>query len=413
MRAVFFLLLLPLVFSQSPPITEVEGHNLAMADFLENNFNSSVSETGSVSVSLGSYSQQFSLFTSIDIAGMSLVIENLTYPSESLSVLVARGYHIDHLVSLSGNESNIVCNSSYHPTSYCDFDGDGCPEFETNSSVVYQMYLTFSFRNISSTIPFSSTIVPVPKEILSEMSSSSGLDQLNISITGDTFVLYQINNQQFDSQCTDNILNISTTIPISTNRLFAVAGKNKLFFLSSPILSEQLASNNHFDVIVLSQSPLYYGEIDFDGNQSKNFTFKNFSIISGRYGIEEIISNKTEILNFAEYGPNLTTPTLLEKENHSFAYVYAFNSTYKAIGEHNLSLLVVDVFLGTEKHTETITSRMLSYGGIWAENGSIISPETTRPSMSPTQNNLNPVTISLGLVVLAVLLAFVNFWIKK
>lgn len=411
MRAVFFLLLLHLVFSQSfPPIVSVEEHNLAMANSLENNFNSNVSASGSLGVSFDSYSQQLNLFTSVDIAGMSINVENLTYPRENLSVLIARGYNIDHL---SSNE-NFTCNSSYHPIPYCDFDEDECPEFEANSSVVYQINVIFVFRNLSLSVPFSSTILVVPEEIRNEMLSSSGLEDLNISIVGNTLVSYQINNQQFvDGQCTDSLMDLSSSIPITTNRSFPVAGTKKLFFLRSPVLGEQLTSNNHFDVIVLSQSPLYYGEIGFDGNPSKNFTFKTFSIATGPYGLEEIVVNKSEVLNFAEYRPNLTTPTLLEKENYSFAYIYEFNSTYEAIGDHNLSLLIIDVFLGSEKHAETIKSRMLSYGGKWAENGSPISPDLARPSILPSQNQLNYITIGLGLVALAVFLAFVNFWIKR
>lgn len=399
MRAIFFLLLIPIVLSQ-PPIDAVESYNLAMnLTTLDGNLSE-----GSMPVSFGSYSGQINFSTGIDIAGMSLTIDNLTSSRKNLAVLIARGEDLNHLIP--SPDSELACNSSYHPTPYCDFDGDGCPEFETNASIIYQMNVTFAFRNASSTVPSSSTIVQVPEEIRTEMSSSSGLDALNITITGNSIILYQINDQQI-GQCTDSLSNFSSSVPISSNRSFQVAGTKKLFFVRSPVLGEQLSSNNHFDVIVLSQSPLYYGE--FDNSQ---FTFKNFSIIVNSYGLEEIVSNKTSLLNFAEYGPNLTTPSLLEKQNYSFAYIYEFNSTYTAVGEHNLSLLVIDVFSGSEKHNATIMSRMLSYGGKWAENGSPIS-QLARPSASLSQDNLNSISISLGLVALAVFLAFVNYWIRK
>ncbi|VVC04358.1 Uncharacterised protein [Candidatus Bilamarchaeum dharawalense] len=410
MKAVFVLLFFSCSFALTLPLLdEVGQHNSQLTNFLENNFNPNESQSTTFNLNFGTHSQQFQVLSSIEIIGMSHSIDELIYPTNGLSLLVARGYYMDHLASLPTKDGQIfTCNQEYNSIPYCDFDNDGCPEFEQNTSIDYQMDVIFTFKNSSFRVPFSSTHISIPDNLLEEMKTSSGADIVDVTIEGDAAFIYVINDRRLDGvQCVDNFVTTTNYLPISINKSFIVAGENKLFFLRSPILREQLTDNNHFDVVLLSQAPLYYGEILLDGNKSKNFSFRSYSIEEGPYGIEKLISNTSTIKNFAEHGPNVTTPVSLEKENYSFAYGYEFNFTYVGIGKHNLSLLVMDPLL-TEQYNETIISRALSYNGIFGNDSSLV-----RPSLPYTQDQLNNVQISLGLVALVVFLAFVNFWVTR
>ncbi|MFH1785409.1 MAG: hypothetical protein ABH842_03190 [Candidatus Micrarchaeota archaeon] len=397
MREVIILLFFSLLFA-APPIDAVQEYNSNMANYLEDNFNSNISQSSSTEI----FGQSLDLLTSVDIVGPTLTIDNLTYSTDSISLLLARGHFISHLTS---NDGQSTCNVDYHPLPNCDLDYDDCAEFEQNSSVVYSAEILFTFQNTSVSVPFSSTIIEIPEEITSKMESSSGADQLDVSVSGDAIFTYLINDNEFDGlQCNDNLYSINVSIPISVNDSFAVAGQKKLFFLRAPILLEQWESNNHFDVIVLSQSPLFYAEILLDGNSATNFTLKNFSITTGPYGVERIISENT--LLGIEHGPNVTTPSLLEEENNSFAYSYEFNFTYVGIGKHNLSLFVIDNFLGFAQYNETILSRTLTHN---TANNSVSS----RPSLPYPITTLNATQLSLGFIVLIVFLAFVYFWATR
>jgi hypothetical protein len=239
------------------------------------------------------------------------------------------------------------------------------------------------------------------------MRTSSGNDSLLVTLSGNVVFSYLINDRTFDGfQCNDNIYYTTQSIPISIAQSFTVAGNEKLFFLRSPVLKEQWASNNNFDVIVFSQAPIYYAEILLDNNTSANFTLSTFSTVTVDYAIDKIVSTRLNASNSAEYGPNVTTPTPLENENYSFAYVYEFNFTYLEVGEHNLSIMVVDTFLGTAQYNETISSRTLSYAGM------VDTQDAARPSISYPTSQLNNIQLTIGFIAIIVFLAFVHSWIS-
>ena len=232
---------------------------------------------------------------------------------------------------------------------------------------------------------------------------------------------YSISNPESPG-CSPAYSNFTAPVPILTHNSFFVAGKNKLFFLHAPILREQWYRNNKFDVIVLSQAPLYHVETYLNGNISKNLSIRNFDIVSDGYGIQYILSNVSNSTcesdsqyQESEVLAGAVTPTQLEQDSHSFAYIYEFNSTYDGLGMNTLSLIVTDYFLDSEEHQEEILSRRLSYDSSITETGDLVSSNisNSRPSIAFRNDKLNIFHISLGLVGLMLILVFANVWIRR
>lgn len=417
MRLIFLLFLVPLLYA-SPPINETMGDNDEMAEALEDYYNESIAENSSITLTFGEHSQELSLFVSVDIAGLNLMLDNMTHPAEGLMLITARGYEQEHLTSLpSDGYPNFPCDRSWfdrgaEPAWRCDFDEDYCVEFENRTWMDYGAEVNFTFRNISESVPFSSNAVAVPENILEEMKTSSGSENLTVIIEGNATFTYQINDRGFEGDdCVSSYYEVSESVPFSVNATFTVAGGQKLFFLRAPVLREQWFRNNQFNTILLSQSPLYYAEIRMDGNQSWNFTIREFYNATGPYGLQLIISNMTEGESWSE-AKNGSTPIPLQEEDYSFAYIYEFNHSYSGIGKHNLSLHVNDSFLGTAQYKEILFSRMLSYNGTYTEEGSP-ADESARPSAGLQKQELSSVEIALGFVVLVLFLSFFYFWSPK
>jgi len=356
---------------------------------------------------------------SVDIIAPNLVVDNLTHPTPGLAILTARGYQQEHLTAIP-NEGfpDFTCDADwfYGGAQYsdrCDFDNDFCAEFENQTYVIYSTNVTFIFKNISENASFSSNLIPVPQSILEAMKNSSGIDNLMVLIEGNVSFIYTINDRGFDGvDCTSSYYNITGHVPLSVNKSFAVAGTKKLFFLRSPVLREQWFRSNRFNTIVLSQSPLYYAEISKDGNQTWNSTLREFYNVTDNYTVMYVFSNKTSEKGWSE-AVNLTTPTLLQDTNHSFAYIYEFNYSYLGLGKHALSLDVNDSFLGSAHYGEVLLSRMLSYNGTFSEQGKPIDEEITRKSAGFTKQGLGFVELALGFVALILFLSFLNFWVTR
>ena len=422
MRHLFLLLLSSLAFSQfvTPPIIEIAGNNTLLASSLDNHYNASVANNSSVLLTFGNYNQNLSVSASIEIAGLSIVIDNATCPTEGLALLVVRGYQQDHLTSLpSGGYSDFICDYNWFQimgpeTAWrCDFDQDFCSEFENRTFVFYDIDVNFTFRNVSESVPLSSTLIEVPTEVLEEMRSSSGSENLTVSLNGNVTFIYEIDNRTFGaSDCSNAYYNVSTSIPFSLNRSFEVAGENKLFFLRSPVLREQWFRNNQFNTVLLSENRLYYAEIYLNGILSRNFTLRDFYIIQNDYGIQEIFSNLSNATEWSENKTNDITPMPLERKNNSFSYVYTFNYSYDGLGNNNLALVINDSCLGYARYDDTFLSRMLSYNGSTTENGSSISLVPSRNSKGFKTETLSSISVSLGLLAFLFILAFVNFWLR-
>lgn len=418
-----FLMLVPLALAQnnSPPISNVSQYNSAQASQLNTFFDNSTSQSGQITVIYGTYSQIIHINASTDISGMSVMVDNSTYPMNNLALIIAHGYQEGHLTALPSNGyPNFICDLNWYRNMTqqtvwrCDFDNDGCPEYENNTVVNYAINANFTFRNLSESVPLSSNVIPVPSDILSEMENSSGKENLSVTLKGNIIFTYVIDNQVFlgGTNCGDNYTNYSASIPISLTKNFTVSGTNKLFFLRSPVLREQWILDNRFDMVVLSQSPLYFAQIDLNGTQVANYSFRNFSVVTDQYGLEEIVSNRTNQTGYSE-NQNLSTPIPLEGSNNSFSYIYEFNYSYagEEIGQNNLSLLVNDSFLGQGNFSDFLSSRYLSYNNSVSETGVSSSLVPTRPSGTFTTDTLGHFELGLGLVAFVLILAFVNFWL--
>jgi hypothetical protein len=323
-----------------------------------------------------------------------------------------------HLTSLPAQGyPNFICDQAWFAqisdeTAWrCDFDNDDCAEYENQSYVVYDLNATFTFRDVNSTVPANETLVPVPQEILDRMKSSSGFDNLSINVSGNVTFYYEINNRSFGFDCASNVSTINTSLPVSLNRSYRVAGENKLFFLLSPVLREQWFRNNDFNVMVLSQAAIYRAEIDMNGERARNITLRDFSIVQNQYAVEEILSNLTNETRYSVSDTNVTTPLPLETGNDSFLYAYGINYSYSGLGLNNFSLRVRDNFLRESEFNESITSRMLSHDGQFLENGSVAG-NFSRPSSGFEKDTLTQLTVGFGLLALVLFLAFFNFWLS-
>lgn len=417
-----FLVFCCIIFSQysEPPISNVTDYNLDAAESLEGHYNASLAQNSTLTVSFDTYDQDIPVSVSIDIAGLSLLVDNTTHAYDDLSVITARGYSQGHLTAIpSEGYPDFYCDAGWFagPKEYpsrCDFDMDYCAEYEKRTFVIYDVNATFTFAEVSESVPMESNVVEIPSAVLDAMATSSGADSLNVTLEGDVEFIYEINDRVYGAgDCSDNIYNSSVSIPVSINRSFTVCGENKLFFLVAPALREQWFRNNHFNVAVLSQSPLYEAKVYEGKNITRNITLRTFSIIPNSYGLQEIISNRTLPDGWVENSSFVVTPIPLEMTDSSFSYAYLFNYSYTGLGEQDLSLLVKDSFGGSEKHEETVTSVMLSYNGSTTETGSPIGSQPSRKSLPSTQESLVRLDLSLGLVALLLLLAFVNSWLWK
>jgi hypothetical protein len=341
----------------------------------------------------------------------------MTAPVEGLSLLLVRGYSMGHLTSLpSEGYPDFICDEAWYNSNpqylwRCDFDNDGCAEFEMTTNATYDLNATFAFRAVNSSAMANGTLIPIPESILEEMKTSSGDENLTINLTGNVTFFYQLNNRTTVFDCADNITTVNASLPISINRSYRVGGQNKLFFLRSPVLREQWFRNNDFNLVVLSQSPLYRAELDTNGNRTRNFTLNNFSIFLNPFGLEEINSSALNETNYSVADSNVTNPLPLEQANNSFLYVYEFNHSYSGTGKNNFSLSVRDIFLNESEFSDTINSRMLSYDGRFLEDGSPTS-NFSRPSAGFEKDTLTQITVGFGLIALILFLAFFNFWLS-
>ena len=418
-----------------PPYQQVMENNSDYAPQLEGLYNNSTASYGNLTITFGPYSQTQYLNASLDIAGMNLLVDNSASPVDGLALLLARGYSMTHLTSLpEEGYPQFTCSQSWFDQGAeyafrCDFEPDTCVEYEMQTGATYDLNATFFFGGQNETIPANSTLVEVPPATMDRMRNSSGGDNLTVLLSGNVNFFYQINNRTASFDCADNISYVNGSVPVSANKSFRVAGENRLFFLRSPVLREQWFRNNDFNLIVLSQGQLYRAELYRDGQPERNLSLRTFYIVPGPYGISEIRSNFTEGAGYSESSSDVATPTPLERENHSFLYVYEFNHSYKGLGEHEFSMVVHDSFGRNSTFSDEILSRMLSFGGAYSEDGSPVSTgeesmaaamsgsgpaaeSPSRPSAGFEKETLSQITIAFGLIALVIFLSFFNFWAR-
>jgi len=422
MRLLILLLLACMANAQlvSPPIAEVMGNNSAAAAALDGYYNASYAQNGTITLRFGDYTQSPNISASVILVGLSPSIDNVSCVADGMALVSARGYDAGPLVSIPyEGYPDFSCDLAWHNSNpslplRCDFDGDDCSEFVNRTIVTYDLNVTFSFRNESATIPFSSTLITLPPSFSSLLENASGAENLTVNITGNVTFIYEVNDQVIDfSTCNANYTNFSSKIPISVNSSFVVGGRQKLFFLVAPILREQWFRNNRFDVIALSQCPLYLAEIYMNNATVRNISIRTFNITRDFFGFASMVSNKSSPAGWSEDSGEPVTPAQLEASNNSFAFVYRFYYGYFGLGKNNLSLIIRDSVRETAQYNETLLSRMISFGGTTTETGQNASLVPSRPSAGFQAGSLTHLELSLGLVGLVLILAFLNFWVPR
>lgn len=420
----FLLLLVLPAFSyySSPPVDAVIEHNANMADELDDAYNPAIAKHSSTWIFPPNSSLDSS--ASMEVAGLTLTIDNSTSANDDLEVIIARGYEEGGLACLTDEGTlDPSCNcdhdyweefkSSHVYAKRCDLDNDKCMEYIHGTNVEYGGEVLFIFRNTTATEPIEGpNIVPVPGGMLAEMENASGTENLTAKLNATIKLIYEINDRKSidNVSCVDDFFTLNVTFRFSEERNFTVEGRNKIFFLKAPVLREQWHMNNHFDVIVLSQSRLYLADTELNGQENCSFRTHYFDTVSDSYGLWTITMQPEDEVDFGKADFNGAP---LSEYNHSYGYYYEFDCPYEGLGRNNLSLEVVDLYGRDAYYSEMITSRMLSYGGNKNELGAPIQSEVTRQSAAFKTDNLQMVKISAGMLGALLILAVAKRWLMK
>jgi len=418
------LLLAFLSFSSAlyddPPLASVATSNRATASsILFNHFNESIAK----SVSIHAVGNIIYSNASMRIAGLTLVVDNATSPGLNTGVIIEKGGVTGHLMQKSGiGRCDRTFFERYGDNAECDFDNDGCSEYENSTDIFYTINVTFFFRDSSTTEKVNeetvrifdktfgnavTNVISIPALIEQVMENSSGIENLSVVLNGTATAVYDIvDRENAGVGCIDSHTVVFDSMGFSDMAIYRVEGKNKFFFLSAPILNEQWFRNNQFDNVVLSQSRMYKVEIVKNDEKVKNFTLYRFNTTTNGFGLLEIVSVPAEDISTFIGTVNIT-PSHLDSDNHTYAFLYRFNYSYDGIGDNILALLVKDVFGRSENYTQKIKSRQLSYDSNKTETGNDYNAATTRKSASLSIENLRMLEIGFGMLgVLVILIAY-------
>ncbi len=418
----FFLVLVSFCFSYAdPPVDDVTSHNILRAGDLDGHLNKTVAENGSIYFRW--YGKKLWFNASMQIAGVSLLIDNSTAGGKNVRVIVEEGAEMQHL--LRKGSMSLKCDddfySSHGDDPECDFDGDGCTEYEISTDVVYTIEMNFTFRNQSETARADETnenilgvlfkkaltnMVTIPDSIDDAMADSSGNDNLTVVFNGTATFVYVIDNRSSGgTYCVSNKGVYYETIHFGDTETYNVYGKNNLIFTIAPVLNEQWFRNNRFDNIVLSQNQIYKAEVFLNDEKQKNFTLYEFNITEDSFGLQGIYSISLNDSGFV--GDTDATPAFLENETHSYGHLYRFDYGYEGIGENKLELVVYDFLGENETIEQKILSRQLSYSGNKTETGEEYDPETTRRSAGFRMDEIRLLEIGVGMLGLIVIVLLI------
>lgn len=424
-KIILLLILVSLSFSavyeyDDPPLATVSSQNGITAGGLSDSLDAEHSKIDSLYLSW--YGRSLWFNSSMSIAGLTLLVDNATAAGENTRVVIGKGGNIDHL---QRKWTDGICNKAYFDAhgddSNCDFDSDGCAEYEYSSDIFYTINITFRFGNLSETVAAAdetvgvfgerfdnalTNTVSIPSAIENAMGNSSGNENLTLIFNGTATAVYGIDNRAPGGMgCISN--NFGTfwkTISFGENRTYPVEGRHTLIFTIAPVLNEQWFRNNNFNNAVLSQSRIYRAKILMDGEIEKEFVLYGFNITENEYGLKEIISIENESAPFA--GVVDVNPYVLDESNQSYAFLYLFNYSYEGLGENRLEIYTESIF-GMEKGVnQTILSRQLSHNGNITETGSAYEFETTRKSSGFKTESLTLVRVGIGMLGVFIIVFF-------
>jgi len=420
-RLVFFLVFVSVSFSlyYTPPLANVSSQNGIVADELKDSFNPEHAKMERIYPGWG---KNLSVNASMALAGLTLLIDNATTSGESVRVIVEEGAEMGHI--LRKHSSTLYCDKNFFDTygdtlTDCDFDGDGCSEYEEETEIIPRVIITFIFRDINETVEppteqvchyavcfkkSSTNTVQIPETIEAAMENSSGNETLTVILNGSTTFMYVLDNRTPGGlSCISRPDVVSKTIEFIENRTYLVEGKNKLIFTDAPILNEQWFRNNRFDNVVVSQSRLYKASIFMNTEKEMEFALFAFNMTNNSFGVYEIksvpINDSTNFVGIVNI-----TPVILDESTQTYAFLYQFNFSYEGLGENSLELNIKDFFGREDSVSQEILSRQLSYNSNKTELGDVFDPETTRRSVYVPMDTLQVVEIGLGMLGILIIL---------
>jgi len=211
--------------------------------------------------------------------------------------------------------------------------------------------------------------------------------------------------------CAANERIFETTISFNDGKNVSASGRNKLFFLAKPVLSERWRMDNRLSWLLFSQSKIYEITIkDTAGGESKKIKLYDFDIANNEYGIRQIVSIENDTSPFI--GKTLTAAGPINEKNATFFYLYEINYTDNTeLGKKNLTTEAKDVFLSEKKEDWAIYSRQLSLGG-QTETGAAPAWETTRKSSIAAPLENRTITLFFGALGVLMLLMMLKFRLK-
>lgn len=421
-RLLLFLVLVSFCFStyHDPPISAVTFHNI-LKD-LSDSFDESIAENDSIYFRW--YWKKLDINASMGIAGLSLLIDNSTAAGKDVRVIVEEGGMMEHL--LRKGSMSLRCDDEFYrnygdSNDECDFDGDGCTEYEESTDIFYTIEINFTFRNVSEIaradetnenilgVLFKSALtnkVSIPENIEKAMANSSGNENLTVIFNGTATFVYAIDNRSSGgTHCISNKGVVYKTLYFSDNKTYPVQGRSILLFTVAPVLNEQWFRNNHFDNIVLSQNRIYKAGIYRNGGKQINFTLYEFNITEDSFGLQRIESIPVDDSEYV--GEINATPVYLDNETHTYGFLYQFNYSYDGMGENELELVVNDFFGGNKSIKQKIISKQLSYGGNKTETGDEYDPATTRRSVKFGTDEIRLVEIGVGMLGLVLIILLI------
>ena len=357
--ALLFLLSASFSLYTHAPIAQVTEHNLAVAVQLNNTFDPEYSVNGTVAMDFyGTDINWVPIHRHVELPLIRASARLLAIDPSVDGSFSASGN--PHLIFAWGSEADGLLPKDWEKNGG---SGDDCIEYQKNISVKRNAIIDFKFRNATETVSTADNVVPVPPSILRAMESTSGLDALEVALNATFAFTYAVDDRlPAMGGCMENIVEFTSAVNVADQMNFTAAGNRALFFLARPVLLEQWHANNHFDVVVLSNSKLGSAAIFSGENQSKEFLLSLFNVTAGSYGLKRIVSVPA---NDSEAGSHtaLNNPFPIDSENSTYAYLYEFNYTYEGIGKKTLWAETSSVFGDNATFSRTIHSRTLSHSG--------------------------------------------------
>ncbi|MEM4166281.1 MAG: hypothetical protein QW153_01755 [Candidatus Bilamarchaeaceae archaeon] len=394
----FILFLLNIIFSYAdPPFFTVEKENFQIALL----YNNSIDNYNYKKESLKIFSKDIEVSGTMYIAGFTPLVDNCT--NGTMRVIVRKGAAMSHLWD------NGLCDEKRKNGPSCDFDNDGCAEYEKEIIVNYSINGIFLLNEVNySGVNNSGNILTMPEQLTPLIMNSSGNETLKVKLYGKITFIYVVNDQEMKNGiCVANEKKYIHTMDFSDEYETYTCGAQKFFFLEKPILNEHWYREKEIEWLLFSQRKVYYIEIK-ENNENKAIFLYDFNVTKNRNNISEI-----ETINKSDYffvGRTMINGSTLSGNTNKFSYLYKINHRDdEALGKKRIEIKVRDVFMSENERAEEIYARQLSIGQK-TETGTLPLWETTRKSFSFTEEDEQKIKLAFGVLgVFLIVWALISF----